>query len=102
MHTHYVFHVTHLHVSVPLDHLQGAFCYRIRYCLNAQVHYTSIYSARAELCCVLRMLKFTLVKMSDTHTDTQGTPDILTFLTHNIYSALALYILVYCTCTLRH
>jgi hypothetical protein len=29
MHTYYVFLFTHLHVSVPLDHLQGAFCYRI-------------------------------------------------------------------------
>jgi hypothetical protein len=29
MHTYYVFVFTHLHVSVPLDHLQGAFCYRL-------------------------------------------------------------------------
>ena len=29
----HVFHFTHLHVSVPLDHLQDAFCYRIHYCL---------------------------------------------------------------------
>jgi hypothetical protein len=57
MHTHYVFHVTHLHVSVPLDHLQGAFCYRIRYCLNAQVHYTSICSARAEYMLCVKNVK---------------------------------------------
>jgi hypothetical protein len=25
MHTYYVFHFTHLHVSVPLDHFQGTF-----------------------------------------------------------------------------
>jgi hypothetical protein len=44
MHTYYVFYFTHRHVSVPLDHLQGLFCYRIHYCLNVQVQYTSIYS----------------------------------------------------------
>ena len=48
MHTYCVFHFTHLHVSVPLDHLQSAFCYRIHYCLNAHVQYKSIYSVRAE------------------------------------------------------
>jgi hypothetical protein len=29
MHTYYVLHFTRLHVSVPLDHVQGTFCYRI-------------------------------------------------------------------------
>jgi hypothetical protein len=45
MYMYYVFHFTHLHVSVPLDHLQGAFCYGIHCCLNVHVQYTSIYSA---------------------------------------------------------
>jgi hypothetical protein len=45
MHTFHVFHITHLRVSVPLDHLQGAFfSYRVHYCLNVQVQYTSICS----------------------------------------------------------
>ena len=45
MHKYYVFYFTYLHVSVPLDHLQGSSCYRIHYCLNVQVKYTSIYSS---------------------------------------------------------
>jgi hypothetical protein len=44
MHTCYVLYFTHLHVSVPLDPLQGAPCYRTHYCHNVQVQYTSIYS----------------------------------------------------------
>jgi hypothetical protein len=60
MHTYSVFHFTHLHISVPLDLLQGAFCCRIHYCLNMHVQYTSMYSVRAEyMVCVKN------VKMSD-------------------------------------
>ena len=60
MHTYCVFHFTHLHVSVPLNHLEGAFCYRIYWCHNVHVQYTSIYS-RTEgkiLCYMLKMSKF--------------------------------------------
>jgi hypothetical protein len=65
MHVYYVFHFKNLHVSVPLDHLQGAFCYRTHCCLNVQVLYISIYNVRAEYMLCVKMLKFTLVKMSD-------------------------------------
>ena len=42
IHTHHVFHFTYLHVSVTLYHLQGAFWYKMHYCLNVQVQYTRI------------------------------------------------------------
>ena len=44
MHTYYVLHFTHLHVSAALDHLQGAFFFTEYISLNVQVQYTSIYS----------------------------------------------------------
>jgi hypothetical protein len=43
MNMYYVSLFMHLHVSVPLDHLQGAFCYII--CHKVHVQYTSIYNS---------------------------------------------------------
>jgi hypothetical protein len=60
MHTYYVFHFTHLHVSVPSDHLQGAFCYRIhsvKMCKSTIQVFIVIWSKGRILCCMLEMLK---------------------------------------------
>ena len=68
MHTYYVLYFMHLHVSVPLDHLQGAFCDRIyvTMCMSNIQVFIVIWSEGKILCCVLKMLKLAFVKVFDT------------------------------------
>ena len=60
MHTYYVFHSTHVHVSVPLDHFQGAFCYSIYVimCMSNIQAFITVWSEGRILCYMLKMLKF--------------------------------------------
>ena len=59
MHTYHSFYFTHLHVSVPLDHLQGVFVteYIVSKCTGPIYKYVLWYGVRAEYMICVKNVK---------------------------------------------